>query len=123
MIVDSMKQIPAHMRYVKRVEMTCKGEDDFKGTLHTECAFGRWYYDDGEDLAAQLPPLALEAWIEIGKIHKAFHDESQEALKCQGNGDVSPYITEMLRLSSVLVQRILELDAMTSGVKERTPDQ
>ncbi len=61
MLVDLMSKIPAHLRYLKRVEATCAGNDNFDGLTHNECKFGEWYYSEGAAQAESFSPFRLHS--------------------------------------------------------------
>ncbi len=117
MLVDLMSKIPAHLRYLKRVEATCAGNDNFDGLTHNECKFGEWYYSEGAAQAESFSPDARTIWDEIGRTHQSFHEKSLRALhQCQSQNDDSAHkliVTEMLSSSLLLIQSILNLDTLT----------
>lgn len=69
-----------HLNYLTRVEATLAGQDDFAGTLHTECALGKMMLEKHSVVASQCPPDMQAMWQELDQLHEAFHGASRLAL-------------------------------------------
>ncbi|MGN7611512.1 bacteriohemerythrin [Magnetococcales bacterium HHB-1] len=72
--VVSVKQ--AHLKWLGRLEMVIRGremlspEEVLSGR---ECAFGKWYYSQGEEIYGHLP-----LFKELGDVHLKVHDTARE---------------------------------------------
>lgn len=106
-----------HVQYLKKIENTLKGKAEFSGCVHTECKLGQWIYNEGSaEVAALTDPRAQEVFDSLKEPHERFHVISHEALAKQQAGDeagAKSASTEMHKLSTVLTNKLLELDAMS----------
>ncbi len=118
-----------HIQYLRRVQATLDGKDDFTGTCHTACKLGRWLYGPGPEQAAACGPEAVRVFDELFEPHEEFHRVSHEALTLKQAGDeerAAQAVTRMHQLSTLLVNRLIELDGLASRCeqnRERSPEQ
>lgn len=111
-------RINDHVQYLKKINRTLEGQDSFQGCSHTECKLGKWIYGDGEtEIAALNNPKAQELFEELKEPHQRFHQVSADALAKQQAGDpdgAQQSITEMHKLSTIIYNKLLELDKLSS---------
>lgn len=107
-------RINDHVQYLKKINHTLEGQGNFQGCSHLECKLGKWIYGEGEtDVAAFGNPQAKKIFEEIKEPHEQFHQASADALAKQLAGDkegARQAITNMLKLSAVVYNKLLELD-------------
>lgn len=109
-----------HLQYLNRIKATLDGKGDFRGSDHHSCKFGRWLDSDGPKEAAELGAEAKAIFDAIIEPHRQFHDTSHRALELHDSGnaaEAAQKVTEMHRLSSDLVDKLLKLDRMSSPKK------
>lgn len=107
-----------HLQYLNRVKATLDGKGDFRGSDHHSCKFGRWLDSDGPHEATSLGDDARAIFDSIIEPHERFHDASAQALRLHDAGDLEQSrqkVTEMHRLSSQLVDKLLQLDRLAAG--------
>jgi len=106
-----------HIQYLKKIEATLAGENNFQGTNHQDCKLGEWLYGEGADEVSSLDShKAQEIFDSLFEPHECFHTISQQALEKQQLGDkigIQTTMTEMYRLSHIITQKLLELDTLT----------
>jgi hypothetical protein len=105
-----------HMQYLRKIQATLDDQGDFLGTDYRECKLGRWLYSDGPAAAAALGPVAQALFDSILGPHQRFHEASSLALERKRALELEGMrlaITEMLKLSAMLVDKLLTLDQMT----------
>lgn len=106
-----------HVQYLKKIEKTLEGSGDFAGSEHTDCNLGKWIFNEGPDeVAALSDPKAKEVFESIKEPHERFHTISREALQKKQAGDdagAKAASTEMHKLSTVLTNKLLQLDSMS----------
>jgi hypothetical protein len=111
-------RINDHVQYLKKINRTLEGQDTFQGCTHTECKLGKWIYGEGEaEVVALENPRAKEIFEELKEPHEHFHQASADALAKQLAGDkdgAHQSMTEMHKLSSVVYQKLLDLDKLSS---------
>jgi hypothetical protein len=107
-----------HIQYLKKIEATLIGQDNFQGTSHSECKLGKWLYGDGAKEVDMLQhPKAQELFKSLFEPHEQFHAMSKVALQRYQVGDkdgAQSSITEMHKLSHLISQKLLQLDAISS---------
>ncbi len=105
-----------HIQYLKKIEATLAGTEDFQGTEHHQCKLGLWLYGDGgNEVLALQNPKAKEIFESLFEPHESFHNASHQALENKQAGDeegAKLAITEMYKLSQNLTQKLLELDGI-----------
>jgi hypothetical protein len=111
-------RINDHVQYLKKINRTLEGQDTFQGCAHTECKLGKWIYGEGEaEVAALENPHAKEVFDSLKEPHEHFHQASATALAKQLSGDkdgAQQSITDMHKLSTVVYNKLLELDKLSS---------
>jgi hypothetical protein len=106
------------MQYLERVRATLGGRDDFAGLGHGDCQLGVWL--DGLDRPEQVGEDAGAYLSDLRDLHERFHAESDLALRLIRNPDLAePHVTELFRLSGLLVSLLFRLDRMPAEVTER----
>jgi len=108
-----------HVQYLKKINKTLDGQESFQSCSHTECKLGQWMYGEGEaEVATIANPRVKEVFEELKEPHQQFHQASADALAKQLAGDkdgAQQSITEMHKLSTVVYNRLLELDKLSSS--------
>lgn len=110
-----LQRMNDHLQYLNKIKATLDGKGDFQGCDHHSCKFGRWVDSDGPKEASELGNEAQALFDSIIEPHRQFHEASKAALELQGAGDKAQSgqkVTEMHRLSSQLVEKLLQLDRM-----------
>jgi len=106
-----------HVQYLKKINHTLNGQDSFQSCSHTECKLGQWMYGDGKtEIAALGNPKIQEVFEALKEPHEQFHRASAEALAKNQSGDkvgAQQAITEMHKLSTLVYNRLLELDKLS----------
>lgn len=112
-----MKRLNDHIQYLKKIDATLNGKGDFQGTDHAECQLGKWLYGEGvAEIEALSNSKAKEVFDSLFEPHQKFHAISRQALEKKQAGDeagVKAALTEMHLLSTILTNKLLELDGMT----------
>lgn len=110
-------RINDHVQYLKKINRTLNGQDSFQGCSHAECKLGQWIYGDGEkEVGALNNPEAIDIFEALKEPHERFHQASAEALAKNESGDkvgAQQAITEMHKLSTLVYNRLLELDKLS----------
>jgi hypothetical protein len=109
-------RINDHVQYVRKIQKTLNGEGDFQGTDHYSCKLGQWIYGDGRKEVEALGDAAIEKFEAILDPHQAFHNASSRALAARAVGDeaaAQSAITEMDKLSVILIRELTALDSLT----------
>ncbi len=109
------QRINDHIQYLRKLEKTLKDEGDFQGAPHTDCKLGKWMYGEGRQEVTEAGDKAIAVFDSLFDKHQAFHDAGARALaaKTAGQADaVSKEVTEMIKLSNVLIGGLTELDRL-----------
>lgn len=112
-----LQRLNDHVQYLNRIQRTLDGRGDFPGTDCHECALGHWLYGDGANEAAAVGDEAKQVFDGLLDPHERFHLASKRALDLQQSGDRSgseQAITEMMKLSVVLVDNLIALDRLAN---------
>jgi len=107
-----------HVQYLRKIQATLDGQGDFRGTDFHDCKLGQWLYGDGPAEADAVGPDARGLFDRLFEPHKRFHEASHAAIEKQEAGDEvasKAEITEMMKLSVVLVDILLELDQLAKS--------
>jgi hypothetical protein len=108
-------RINDHIQYLRRLEKTLRNEGDFRGSSHEACKLGVWLYGPGRGEVEGVGPEAVKLFDALFEPHKAFHDASARALALKESGDeqgCQAAITEMIRLSTTLINELTALDKL-----------
>ncbi len=111
-------RINDHMQYLRKIKDTLEGTGDFRGGDHHACKLGVWMDTTGAREAAEAGPEATVTFNALHDPHERFHSASGRALRTLAEGrpeEAELEVTEMHRLSSALVNRLLELDGLAAG--------
>ncbi|HHJ80238.1 MAG TPA: hypothetical protein ENJ65_01240 [Candidatus Tenderia electrophaga] len=112
-----IQRLNDHVQYLKKIQATLDGNGDFQGTAHTECKLGRWLFGAGSDEAVLIGADAKALFDSLIEPHERFHLASRQALDSQQAGDMvsaEATLTEMHKLSTVLINKLLELDRLAN---------
>jgi hypothetical protein len=101
-----------HLNYLRRVERTLVGLDDFTGTAHTDCALGRTMVAFHERAPAMLPCLLAERWWKLDRFHQEFHASSGLALTGRDPEAVDRMELQSLRIVELLGAFESDLDTL-----------
>lgn len=107
-----------HVQYLRKIQATLEGSGEFRGTDFHDCKLGKWLYGEGAAEAEAAGPDAKALFDRLFEPHKRFHQASHDAVEKQEAGDTAgskAAITEMMKLSVVLVDTLLELDKTAKG--------
>ncbi len=109
------QRINDHLQYLRKLEKTLKDEGDFQGAAHTDCKLGKWMYGDGRQEVQELGEQGVQIFDALFDKHQSFHDAGARALaaKLAGQSEaMSKEVTEMIRMSNVLIAGLTELDRL-----------
>ncbi len=110
-----LQRLNDHIQYLKKIQATLEGKGEFQGTDHQSCKLGLWLYGEGRGEAEEFGPQALAVFDSLIEPHEQFHDAGRNALEGHVAADATAReaaVTEMMRLSNVLVGRLLSLDQL-----------
>lgn len=111
-----MLRLNDHVQYLKKMDATLKGQQDFAGSEHTACKLGQWLCGEGAAEVANLTDERAKAVFEsMLEPHARFHQVGQQALEKKRSGDEAgahAAMTELHTLSTVLMNKLIELDGM-----------
>lgn len=111
-----MKRLNEHVQYLKKMDARLKNDSDFPGCSHVDCELGKWLYNQGkEEIANMKDPNAQKLFDSLFDPHERFHQVGREALQKKDEGDeaaVKKLMTEMHVLSTIITNKLLELDSM-----------
>lgn len=106
-----------HVQYLKKIQATLDGKGDFQGTDCHQCKLGLWLYGDGANEAASVGADAKKLFDSLLEPHEKFHKSSKAALEKKQSGDeagADKDVTEMHKLSTTLVNTLIELDKLSN---------
>ena len=106
-----------HVQYLNKITATLEGRGDFRGCDHHSCKLGKWMDSDGANEADGVGPAARAIFDSLFEPHEHFHSASGQALQLHDAGNEAgsaAAVTEMHRLSALLVTRLLELDRLAT---------
>ena len=105
-----------HLQYLKKIEATLAGKENFQSSSHYDCQLGQWLYGIGsQEVAALQDEQAQQVFNSLFEPHERFHQVTQQLLENQSTVDkttVQLAMTEMHKLSQILSQKLLTLDAV-----------
>jgi len=113
-----LQRINDHMQYLRKITATLEGRGDFRGGDHHSCKLGQWIDSSGPREATEVGPHAATLFEGIRTPHEQFHAASGRALALQAAGrpaETAREVTDMHRLSSTLVDLLLQLDGIASA--------
>lgn len=108
-----------HIQYLRKIQSTLAGKGDFRGTDFHDCKLGQWLYGAGSREAAAVGSEAEALFESLIEPHQRFHEASHVAILKREAGDVQGSeraVTEMMSLSANLVNTLLELDKIATGM-------
>jgi hypothetical protein len=112
-----MKRLNDHIQYLKKIDATLNNKGDFQGIGHEECLLGTWLYGEGAaEVKAIQNSKAKEIFDSLLEPHQKFHTMSRQALENKLAGDeagMKAALTEMHLLSTILTNKLLDLDGMS----------
>jgi methyl-accepting chemotaxis protein len=116
------KRIVEHEKFMLNILKMVEGELDFKIQDHTQCNFGRWYYDSNTKNMVQAcgGPSASTTFSDIEHPHKIYHQIGKEIeeLKKQGkNQEINDKLLELAGLSFDVIAKISSLADVMEGCK------
>jgi hypothetical protein len=106
-----------HVQYLKKIQATLDGKGEFQGTDYHDCKLGNWLYDSGPEEASAVGDEARNLFDTLLEPHQRFHDSSHVAVQKHLEGDsegAKMAVTEMYKLSNVLINKLLELDKLSN---------
>jgi hypothetical protein len=102
-----------HIQYLRKIQATLDGQGGFRGSDCHDCKLGQWLYGSGPAEAQAAGSEAKVLFDSLFEPHRRFHDASHAAIEKKSAGDdmgSHADITEMMKLSVVLVDTLLALD-------------
>ncbi len=106
-----------HVQYLKKIQATLDGKGEFHGTDFHDCKLGKWLYGLGPEEASAVSDEARSLFDTLLEPHQRFHDSSHEAVQKHLAGDkegANEAVTEMHKLSNVLIKKLLEIDKLSN---------
>ena len=111
-----LMRLNEHIQYLKKIEATLEGKEDFQGSSHYDCQLGQWLYGAGsQEVTALQDEQALQVFNSLFEPHERFHQVTKQLLEQKSAATETATqlaMTEMHRLSQVLSQKLLALDAV-----------
>jgi hypothetical protein len=111
-----LMRLNEHIQYLKKIEATLEGKEDFQGSSHYDCQLGQWLYGAGsQEVTALQDEQALQVFNSLLEPHERFHRVTKQLLeqKSAVNETTTQLaMTEMHKLSQILSQKLLALDAL-----------
>ena len=109
------QRINDHIQYLHQLELSLKDEGDFQGVDHHDCRLGQWLYGRGRDEIAACgeSTACLEMLLTP---HQQFHEAAKRALQAHKDGrsnEQKSNVTEMFKLSNILISKMMELDRLS----------
>lgn len=128
MDVELLQALSQHANYLK-MNRKCieQGGEHCRCVSHRDCSFGKWFYSRGTDKMSKISdPEVNRLWSEIEEAHIQFHQHSlnlQNHQLSSERGEITKDLammaddeTRMMQKSTILVNRILEMDKVTANV-------
>jgi hypothetical protein len=119
MAIQILRAVTQHVNYLGMVRRCLvDGVENSRCCDHHSCLFGKWYDTDGTAMIEELQLFkATELWSEIGMHHEHFHAESMAVVEMAGTDleRARKMETGMMQRSAIMVNRLLELDALVSA--------
>jgi hypothetical protein len=116
--IEILQAITQHVNYLGMVRRSvAEGVQNSRCCDHHSCLFGKWYDTSGTEMVSGMAnPEASRLWTEIGQLHETFHTESFTAVQ-RRDTDMDEALkleTAMMQRSTVMVNRLLDLDALVT---------
>ena len=95
-----------HLAFVGRIERCLDGTESVQADKlpdHTCCRFGKWYFDEGQELCARST-----SFKSINPPHEEFHKAAREAVELHGRGDIGEAFQRLMHAQE-LSSRIVDL--------------
>jgi len=113
-----------HLAWVGRAELLTQGipiEKDQIPVLHTDCNFGRWYYDEGQVL------MVFKEFKEIEEVHKALHKAYAQVFKLITEEENASMFSKLLGIAKrqhdknepIIKQKMIELEEASRAMIRR----
>ena len=106
-----LQRLNDHTVYLKKIQATLEGSGEFRGTDYHDCKLGKWIYGEGSDEASASG--VKELFDKLLEPHQKFHEQSHLAIEKKEAGDEGgshAAVTEMMKLSTTLVNTLLDMD-------------
>ncbi|MCU7918291.1 MAG: CZB domain-containing protein [Candidatus Thiodiazotropha sp. (ex Epidulcina cf. delphinae)] len=110
-----LRRLNDHIQYLGKLKATLEDKGDFQGTDHHTCKLGQWLDSDGPAQSSAISEEARTVFDSLLEPHERFHHASKSALECKRSGDkkgMEEAMTEMFKLSAILVDILMKLDTM-----------
>lgn len=121
MAIQILRAVTQHVNYLGMVRRCLvEGVEKSRCCDHHSCAFGKWYDTDGTAMVEALNlPEASALWEEIRVNHEKFHVESMAVIETipTDMDQAMKLETAMMQRSTLLVNRLLQLDVIVSKVE------
>ncbi|SDZ94295.1 MAG: CZB domain-containing protein [Candidatus Thiothrix putei] len=117
-----LKRLNDHVQYLRQMKGRLDGSNHFEPTTCRMCSLGGWLYGEGQREANAYGESMVELFNALFVPHERFHLASDEALRCQLDGNeigMRRAFTEMHQLSNTLVNLLLQMDGVSGKVKSQ----
>ncbi|MEG3640506.1 bacteriohemerythrin [Magnetococcus sp. PR-3] len=106
--VKAVKQ--AHLAWLGKLEHVIRGRSVMKPdemASGRECAFGKWYYSEGEQKFGHLP-----LFQELGDVHLKVHEVAREVVMLANNHDIEAAVEGMSKFDVLRAKLFEQLDQL-----------
>ncbi|MCU7802786.1 MAG: CZB domain-containing protein [Candidatus Thiodiazotropha sp. (ex Lucinoma annulata)] len=111
-----LRRMNDHIQYLGKLKATLEDRGDFQGSDHHACKLGQWLDSDGPAQSSAISEEARAVFDSLLEPHQRFHQASKLALDHKRAGDkenMEHAMTEMFKLSAILVDILMKLDTMS----------
>jgi len=118
LFVETIKKVVDHANYMHNLFLVLTGKSDWKPVDHTQCALGKWYYaQNKEEIKAKYGEKAYEAFVNIEKFHKEFHDKGKTAYDYYINKDLENALKQSYELATLSENTIKAIVEFAKSIK------
>nr|CRH08122.1 Putative methyl-accepting chemotaxis sensory transducer [Candidatus Magnetococcus massalia] len=100
----------AHLAWLGKLVSVIRGRSKLKPedvATAKECAFGQWYYGDGQATLSHVP-----LFQELGNIHQKVHETAREVVRISNEGNQEAAQHELERFNKLRHDLFVKLDAL-----------
>jgi hypothetical protein len=111
-----LRRMNDHVQYLGKLKANLTDKGDFQGSDHHSCKLGQWLDGEGAAQSTRYGDAARAVFDSLLEPHEQFHNASHLALERKSACDIAGMeaaMTEMFKLSVVLVDRLMKLDELS----------
>ncbi len=111
-----------HAKFMQRVIHTVEGKDNFAVTDHTQCAFGKWYYNQDTktflDKCRTMAPDAIKSYNDVENPHREYHRIGMEIQRLQRENKHEEVYNKIVNLINYSPNIIQSISSLAESLKE-----